>query len=111
MIGFARHRRQLLEAELQRLTTELPPLGVEAMYLTGEFARGDTGPETALELIIVQATDEPFHRRPDFFVTHVRPRIETRFIVYTPQEFERLSPEDPVLRAALESGEQVIAGQ
>lgn len=108
MIGFSRQRRQLLEAELQRLVTELPPLGVRRMYLTGELARGAAGPDTELELVIVQETDERFHRRPDFFVSHVRPRIATRFLVFTPPEFEQLQGEDPVLMAAVQTGEVVI---
>lgn len=110
MIGFSRQRRQLLEAELQRLVAELPPLGVRRMYLTGELARGAAGPETELELVLVQDTDEPFHRRPDFFVAHVRPRIGTRFLVFTPAEFEELKGADPVLREAVRTGEVVIGG-
>lgn len=108
MFGFAQQRRRMLDAEAQRLTEELPPLGVLRMYLTGDYALGNVAPDTGLELLIVQETDEPYHRRADFFVAHVRPRLGTRFIVYTPAEFEELESEDPVIRAAVDSGELLI---
>ena len=82
--------------------------GARRVYLTGDLAVGRVGPETALELVIVQATVEPFHRRPDFWVTHLRPRVATRFIVYTPEEFESLEAEDPLLRLAVYQGELIV---
>ena len=101
MIGFAARRRELLEAELQRMAAELPMLGVERSYLTGDLARGAVDVGSALELVLVRETDEAFHRRADFFVSHLQPRVATRFSVYTPQEFEALRELDPVLRRAL----------
>ena len=44
--------------------------------------------------------DEPYHRRADFFATHLRPRVGTRFLVYTPDEFERCAETDPHIRRA-----------
>ena len=81
MIGFAERRRELLEAELQRMAAELPMLGVE--------------------LVLVRETAEPFQRRADFFVSHLQPRVATYFWVYTPEEFDELGERDPVLRRAL----------
>ena len=101
MIGFAARRRELLEAELQRMAVELPMLGVERSYLTGDLAGGDVDIGSTLELVLVRETDEPFHRRADFFVSHLQPRVATRFWVYTPQEFESLGERDPVPRRAL----------
>ena len=105
MFGFAQQRRRMLDAEAERLAAELPPLGVLRMYLTGDYAAGHVEPDTGLELLIVQETDQPFHRRSDFFVSHVRPRLGTRFIVYTPREFEELESTDPVIRQATTIGE------
>ncbi len=101
MIGFAERRRELLEAELQRMAGELPTLGVERSYLTGDVARGEVEVGSALELVLVRETDEPFRRRADFFVSHLQPRVATHFWVYTPEEFEELAERDPVLRRAL----------
>ena len=102
MIGFAQQRRAMLEAELARLVEELPPLGVQRLYATGAFARGDVHADTPLEVVVVHPTEEPFHRRPDFFVDHLRPRLQTRFLVYTPEEFAALAEQDPLLIHAAE---------
>ena len=106
--GFAQQRRQLLEAELQRIVVDLPPFGARRVYLVGGFATGQVDAESELELVLVQETDEPFHRRADFWTTHLRPRVGTRFLVYTPAEFEHLSASDPVLLEALRIGELVV---
>ena len=108
MFGFAQQRRLLLEAELRRMAEEVPPFGAQRVYLIGDLAAGQVGPDTELLLVVVQATAEPFHRRADFWVTHLRPRVGTRFLVYTPEEFEALAPVDPVLREALRTGELVV---
>ena len=108
MFGFARQRRQLLDAELQRILAEVLPFGAQRMYVTGDLARGRLTPASELELVIVQETAELFHRRPDFWVTHLRPRVGTRFVVYTPEEFEALAENDPVLVDAQRSGMVVI---
>ena len=83
MFGFARQRRQLLEAELERFTSEMPPFGAYRAYLIGDVAKGNIQPDTELDLVLVQDTNEPFHRRADFWVTHLRPSVGTRFLVYT----------------------------
>lgn len=109
MFGFARQRQQMLEAELQRVLGEVVPFGALRMYVIGDLARGKAGPSTELELVVVQITDQPYHRRADFWVTHLRPRVGTRFLVYTPEEFEALAESDPVLREAHRIGVMVIA--
>ena len=73
------------------------------------MAVGRITPETAIELVVVQQTDEPFHRRSDFWVTHLRPRLDTSFFVYTPEEYEELAETDP-LPAAVERDGGVIIG-
>jgi hypothetical protein len=108
MFGFSSQRRQLLEAELQRMAAEVLPFGARRVYLIGGLAAGSIGPDSELELVVVQATDEPFHRRADFWVTHLRPRVGTRFLVYTPEEFEALAQSDPVLVEALRIGEVIV---
>ena len=108
MYGFAQQRRQLLEAELERLRADMPQLGAMRVSLTGDMAVGRVTPETALELVVVQQTDEPFHRRSDFWVTHLRPRLDTSFFVYTPEEYEELAEIDPLLAAAERDGEVII---
>tara|TARA_B110000263_G_scaffold207103_1_gene188340 strand:+ start:473 stop:802 length:330 start_codon:yes stop_codon:yes gene_type:complete len=107
MYGFGAQRRQMLDAELKRLIDEMPQLGMESMFLVGPFARGEVGPGTALDLVVVQETDEPVHRRADFWTTHLRPRIGMNFYVYTLDEFENPQSHDPVLHDAANNGEKV----
>ncbi len=108
MFGFSRQRRQALESEVERMAAEVRPLGAQRMYVIGDFARGRVEPDTNLELVIVQATDELFHRRADFWVTHLRPRVGTRFLVYSPEEFDELQDTDAVLREARRIGAMTI---
>jgi hypothetical protein len=110
MVGFAEQRRAMLQSELARFAEELPPFGVERLYLTGAFGRGHVGASTRLEVVVVHPTDEPFHRRPDFFVDHLRPRVQTRFFVYTREEFDALREADPVLTRTIALAEPVYAG-
>ena len=108
MFGFSGQRRLMLEEEARRIAGELMGFGALRAYLIGDLSRGTVGPESELELVIVQETDEPFHRRADFWVGHVRPRVGTRFLVYTPDEFEAFEEIDPLLIVAQRSGEVLI---
>ena len=108
MFGFARQRRQLLDSELQRFLDDARTFGALRMYVVGPHARGEAGPDTELELVIVQETTEAFHRRADFWVTHLRPRVGTRFLVYTPEEFDALNALDPILVDAQRAGVVVV---
>ena len=74
-------------------------------YLT--FARGEGDPATVLDLIGVQETDQPPHRRADFWTTHLRPRIGANFYVYTRDEFENPPAPDPLIHDAFTHGERV----
>ena len=107
VFGFSRQRQQLLEAEFLRIAGEMRQLGTERFWLSGDLARGRVGPESELELVIVREMAEPFHRRSDFFQTHLRPRVGTRFAVYTPAEFEELEDQDLVIRQAVTLGDPV----
>lgn len=108
MFGFGSQRRRMLEGELQRFAEEMPQLGMTRLILIGDLVSGEpTKPDTALELIVVQETDEPFHRRSDFWVTHLRPSVGTTFHVYTESEFFELAEADPILIRAQEYGDQL----
>jgi hypothetical protein len=104
MFGFGQHRRRQLEEELKRIARELPSLGVERAWLSGDLADGAVSPESELELVVVHESDEPFRRRADFFVSHLRPRVGTRFMVYTPAEFDKFQDVDPSLKLAIAGG-------
>jgi len=105
MFGFAGQRRKMLEAELERFVEEMPPLGMQRMWLIGDLANGTVSVESLLELVVVQDTDEPFHRRADFWSIHLRPRVGTQFHVFTPAELDELGDVDPLLIRAMREGE------
>ncbi len=106
-IGFSKFRRQALEAELDRITTMMPQLGVQRAILTGDLASGQVAPESTLDLIIVQDVPGNFTRRMDFFTSHLDPMVGTNFLVYTLEEYESLRESSPFLRTALERGKVV----
>ena len=108
MFGFAEHRRQLLESEARRFASEAPPYGAIRAWIVGELARGVVTPETELELVIVQDTDEPFQRRGEFWESHLRPRVGTRYLVYTPEEADGLAEGDLLLHGAITRGEVLV---
>jgi hypothetical protein len=108
VFGFATHRRGMLEAELARLVEQLPALGALRAVLVGDLASGRCRPDSELELVLVQETAEPFQRRAEFWVNHLRPRVGTRFLVYTPDEVEALGELDPLLREAEARGKLLI---
>jgi len=54
-------------------------------------------PDTPLDLLIIQETEEHFFNRDEFWITHLRPSVHTRFFVYTPDEFKALSSKNYVI--------------
>ena len=108
MFGFGSQRRRILEAEIQRYAEEMPQLGMTRLILIGDLVSGEpTKPDTTIELVVVQETDEPFHRRSDFWVTHLRPAVGTTFHVYTEAEFAEFTETDPLLIRAQQYGDQL----
>ena len=108
VFGFATHRRQQLETEFLRIAGSMRQLGAERFWLAGDLARGDLAPDSELELLIVHETEQPFHRRSDFFQTHLRPQVGTTFVVYTPQEFADLCETDPLIVETTTLSDEVI---
>ena len=100
VFGFSQHRRDLLESEFLRIAGEMCLLGVQRFWLSGDLAAGAVQPDSELELLIIKDMDEPYHRRADFFCTHLRPRVGTHFLVYTAEEFERCADTDLHIRRA-----------
>ena len=108
VFGFAEHRRQQLEAEFLRIAGSMRMLGAERFWLAGDLARGAVGPDSELQLVIVHENELPFHRRSDFFQTHLRPQVGASFLVYTPDEFEELCESDPIILEAVSLGDEVV---
>ena len=77
----------------------------KAIVLAGSRGIGkaiaDALAESDLEVVVVQATEESPARLADFFTSHLRPSVGTRFHVFTPAEFERSAQRHPLLRETL----------
>ncbi len=108
VFGFATHRQQQLEAEFLRIAGSMRQLGAERFWLAGDLAMDRVRPDSELELLVVHETEQPFQRRSDFFQTHLRPQVGTRFIVYTPDEFLELCEQDPLIVAITSQSDEVI---
>ncbi len=107
-IGFTEFRKQMLERELATIEELLPTLGVERVILTGDMVTGKYTPDSKINLIVVHDTDRSFGRRADFFFFHLGSLVDVETLVYTPEEFERLQDELPVLNAACRKGRVIF---
>ena len=109
MFRFAEQRRLLLQAEFLRIAGELPALGAIRFWPAGDLAEQRVGPGSELEILIIHDTGQPFRRRSDFFTTHLRPSVGTRFLVYTPDEADALEESDLLLRRTIRLSDAVQA--
>lgn len=64
---------------------------VIAAYLFGSCARGDKGPWSDLDILIVTETDGVFLERPLQFESLFDLDLPVDVLVYTPEEFKQLS--------------------
>ena len=110
-IGFTKFRREMLEKELENITSLLPQLGVEKVYLTGDMVTGDISPDSRIDLIAVHDTDATFGRRADFFSYHLSSMVAVECQVYTPQEFEELQATLPALATAIKHGRVIYSAE
>lgn len=106
-VGFSMFRRQTMEKELERILAVLPQLGVEKAVLFGDLAEDKVGPESTLELIIVQDIPGEFTRRMDYFISHLHPEVATNYWVYSAEEFYALQETNSFLAQAVKKGRVV----
>lgn len=87
-------RRTLLEQELARFLRVLEEAyRPERVILFGSMAVGHTEEWTDIDLVIVKETDKPFLERVKEVLLLLRPQVGVDILVYTPEEFERLTRE------------------
>ena len=95
--------REALRHEVERLTTLATALGVQRVILFGSVARGEPGLASDLDLLIVWDTPLSFLARTVELYRRLQPRVSADFLVYTPDEMERMA-HTPLVRRALEEG-------
>ena len=95
----ASERKKLLNQELDRylslLTEHDDP---ERIIVFGSLATGDIHSWSDIDLVIVKQTNLPFLKRLHEMRQLLRPKVGTDILVYTPEEFERLSRERAFVR-------------
>ncbi|KPQ42355.1 MAG: Nucleotidyltransferase domain protein [Candidatus Methanoperedens nitroreducens] len=79
-------RRRALKSELKRVVNELKKAGVERIILFGSLAKDDIGPESDIDLLVVQETKKRFMDRLSELYEVINPRYALDLLVYTPLE-------------------------
>ena len=108
VFGFSNHRKNLLEKELSKFSTESKQLGAKSLGVFGDYPLGKISPDTSLDLLIIQETEEEFHNRDEFWITHLRPSVHTRFFVYTPNEYNELQTNSLTITSIINSLEVIF---
>ena len=108
MVGFSAQREGALRREIERYAGLMPTLGVDRAIVVGALPAGRIGPATALELVVVRDTDDPFARRADFFYGHLEPRVALDVTVYSRKEFEEVAESDGPAGRLIRSGEPIF---
>jgi predicted nucleotidyltransferase len=76
---------------VEQLRQALARFGCERAILFGSAARGDVHEGSDLDVLVVKRTDLPFVERPRELYALLAPGLAIDALVYTPQEFARLS--------------------
>ena len=97
VFGFSNHRKNCLENELSKFSNDSRQLGAKSLAVFGDFSLSKISPDTSLDLLIIQETEEEFINRDEFWITHLRPSVHTRFFVYTPEEYKQFSNNNYVI--------------
>ena len=94
-----------VQRRVATLRSLLRALGYERAILFGSAARGDLHEGSDLDVIVVRRTELPFVERPRELLERLPPGLPVDLLVYTPEEFQRLSS-DPrgVVASALAEG-------
>lgn len=113
MSSGAAARREDLARELARWTAALAAAGVLRVLVYGSFARGDSGPESDLDLLVVVPEDGLAlpQRLARLYALLVPPgRLHCDLLAYTERELAALAPVSDLVAAALREGRTVYGG-
>jgi hypothetical protein len=108
VFGFSNHRKNCLERELSKFSNESKQLGAKSLGVFGDYPLGKITPDTPLDLIIIQETEKEFINRDEFWITHLRPSVHTRFFVYTPEEYKNLNTHNYTIKIIKQSLEIIF---
>lgn len=95
------------EGEIRSITKQLiEKYGPEKIILFGSAARGDKGPDSDADFLIIKKQTPYYGSERIMEVSSIIERnIPVDFLIYRPEEFEkRLEMGDPFLKAILKEG-------
>ena len=100
---------EVMELFLTALRPLLATNGAVAAWVFGSHATGSAGPESDIDVIVVAPSDRPVVERPkDYLQAVLAAGKGVDLIVYTPEEFKRLTAEErPFLMRALATGKPI----
>lgn len=88
------NRRRMLQSELDRwLPLLIEHLKPEQILLFGSLVDEHLDEWSDIDLVIVQQTKLPFYQRIKQVLKLIRPMVGVDLLIYTPEEFSRLSRE------------------
>lgn len=98
-------RRRVLDAAVERLRASLCGFaGVRGALVFGSYARGEVGPQSDLDIIVVRATDAAQNERDDDIRAALRLGVPYDLVTLTPEQFERLPRERGFYAQAVREG-------
>lgn len=97
-------RRAELETALQTFISALPGTDVRRAILFGSLARGDVGPASDVDLIIIRESTAPFVRRGEDLLALWPAGTPVDLFVYTPQEWQTLCDSNSFFRQVQKEG-------
>ncbi len=100
----AQRRRARLESELPKIVERLKAIGAKKIILFGSLARGDVGPASDIDLIVVLDAPGRFLDRLGIVYEAMLPSVGVDAIAYTSDEFDELSQTRPFVRQAVAEG-------
>ena len=103
-LGLKEKRKKILEAELERIKSQLPALDVQKVILFGSLASGGVRKSSDIDLIIVKKSDKKFLDRMDEFYEKLDSKVSLDIMVYTPEEFEKMSRTNAFIKRAIQEG-------
>ena len=106
-------RRKSLEQGLAAVVAQLRDLGARKVILFGSLARGDTGPWSDLDLIVVMPSSlstREWMREVEYNLpvyAEVERGVACDFLVYSEEDLQAMLPTSHFLRHALKEGKVV----
>ena len=101
-----RHLRHL-EDELSRIKSKMIELGAIKLILFGSAVRKELGLTSDIDLIAIMESKKPFIERLQEIYLNIQPK-NVDLLVYTPEEFIRMSKENLFIQNAIKEGKTIF---